>query len=73
MTVVANYEYSDLSVIIKVARLDEGMVRQQYSSLLYERWRQVATKNMSTVEKTWKAIRDNYTEATQNVLGFRKK
>ena len=30
-------------------------------------------KNSSTVEQTWRRIKDTYTEVAEEVLGFRKK
>lgn len=52
--------------------LKEVIVKQQYWTLLSEKWRRVDTEKTSTVEETWQEIMDTYTETALDweVLDF---
>ena len=58
-----------------VEKLEEDMVRWQFSTALNDKWRRgkANTKDNGTVEETWKEIKDIYTEVAQEILGYKEK
>src|SRR6218665_2850893 len=55
-----------------IERLDDNLVRREYSTLLKSKWEQTQKKNRDSVEETWEDIRSIYTEVAQQVLGTKK-
>src|SRR6218665_2395722 len=56
-----------------IERLDDNLVRREYSTLLKSKWEQIKKKkNRGSVEETWEDIRSIYTEVAQQVLGTKK-
>src|SRR6218665_2552873 len=55
-----------------IERLDDNLVRREYSTLLKSKWEQTKKKNRDSVEETWEDIRSIYTEVAQQGLGTKK-
>src|SRR6218665_643918 len=55
-----------------IERLDDNLVRREYSTLLKSKWEQTKKKKRDNVEETWEDIRSIYTEVAQQVLGTKK-
>src|SRR6218665_1527154 len=56
-----------------IERLDDNLVRREYSTLLKSKWEHTKKKkNRDSVEVTWEDIRSIYTEVAQQVLGTKK-
>jgi len=53
-------------------KLKETEIRQKYSNMLNDRWKQTRADELQTVESTWKKIRAIYTETAEGAIGYKK-